>query len=170
MHIILLQTRAKLQSSLRGSCSLCLWQSRCIWLHSFKTETINQTYVDGISITHGIPRRHIFTYAATLWWGSCPCRDGRPGPAFVGNSSYCGDQVLAPEEDWKEKWYTNNILWQAATGCIDFECVNDFRPWFSVETTNGVTSDPVEIRSCQDQHYPDEAIGIAHLEIYVRVD
>ena len=139
------------------------------YIHS-TTETIDQAYVDGISITHGLPRRHLFTYAATLWWGNCPCKGERLGPAFVGNNSYCGEQVLAPEEKWKRKWYANNKLWQVATGCIDFDCVNDFRPWFSVETTNGATSDPVEIRSCHDQDYPDEAIGIAHLEIYVRVD
>ena len=34
----------------------------------------------------------------------------------------------------------------------------------------GSTSDDVEVCSCQDQVYDDEAIGIANLEIYIRVD
>ena len=134
------------------------------------TETINQAYVDGISITHGSLRHHVFTYAATNWLGDCPCKGGKLGPSFVGNNSYCGDQVLASGEHWTQKWYPNTILWHAAIGCTDSECYDDFRPWFSVETANGATTDLIEVRSCQDQGYPDEAIGIAHLEIYVRVD
>ena len=64
------------------------------------------------------------------------------------------------------------VIWHAATGCsyIDIACRDDAHPWFSVETVGGSTSDDVEVRYCQDQAYDDEAIGIANLEIYVRVD
>ena len=141
------------------------------YTHS-SSETIDQAYVDGLSITHGSPRQHLFTYAATLTMGGCPCKGGRNPPSFVGNDFYCGDDVLAPGESWKHKWYPDTVLWHEATDCsdVDVACRNDARPWFRVGTVGGPTSDDVEVRSCQDQAYNDEAIGISRLEIYIRVD
>ena len=139
------------------------------YLH-LSIQTINQAYVDGLSITHGSPRQHLFTYAAALTMGGCPCKGGRNPPSFVGNDYYCGDDVLAPGESWQRKWYPDIVLWHEAINCSDVTCRNDARPWFSVDTVGGPTSDDVEVRSCQDQTYIDEAVGIAHLEIYVRVD
>ena len=134
-------------------------------------ETIDEAYVDGISITYGSPRQHLFTYAATMTLDACPCKGGKPGPVFVNNNTYCGDQALAPGENWERKWYTNTVLWHAASDCSDDDitCRDDYRPWFSVQTASS-TSDAVEIRSCQDQAYNDEALGIASMEIYIRVD
>ena len=133
------------------------------------SQTIDEAYVDGISITYGNPRQHLFTYAAAYTFDDCPCRGGATGPAFVEDNYYCGEQLLAEGENLQSKWYTNTILWHAATDCIDLDCRDDPRPWFSVETAGGPTSDPVEIRSCQDQSFSDEAVGIASLEIYIRV-
>ena len=135
-------------------------------------QTINQAYVDGLSITHGSPRQHLFTYAAALTMDDCPCKGGRNPQSFVGNNFYCGDDVLAPGERWQRKWYPDTVLWHEATDCsnVDVAYRNDARPWFSVGTVGGPTSDDVEVRSCQDQTFIDEAVGIARLEIYVRVD
>ena len=134
-------------------------------------KTIDEAYVDGISITHGSPRQHLFSYATAWRIEGCPCRGGRAPQAFVGDNYYC-DSVELASGKWERKWYPDTIIWHAATDCsdIDIACRDDFRPWFSVETVGGSTSDDVEVRSCQDQAYNDEAIGIANLEIYVRVD
>ena len=141
------------------------------YTHS-SSQTIDDAYVDGISITHGSPRNHLFTYAAALSITSCPCKGGKDPPAFVGNNYYCGEDVMPSGQSWERKWYPDNLFWQAATDCssVDIDCRDDFRPWFSVETVGGPTSDPVEVRSCQDQAYDDEAFGISTLEIYIRVD
>ena len=49
---------------------------------SFNNRGIDSTYIDGISITHGNPRQHIWTYA--FQFGSCP------NPAsFVGTHYSC---------------------------------------------------------------------------------
>ena len=135
------------------------------------SETIDRAYVDGLSITHGSPRQHLFTYAATLTMDGCPCKGGRNPPSFVGNDYYCGDNVLAPGEEWENKWYPDTVLWHEATNCsdVDVACRNDARPWFRVGTVGGPTSDDVEVRFCH-QTIRDEAVGIARLEIYVRVD
>ena len=62
-----------------------------------KTQSIDAAYVDGISITLGSPRKHVWTYAAGLSDAcyndccTCPCatHPGPPPPAFVGNHYYC---------------------------------------------------------------------------------
>ena len=135
-------------------------------------QTIDEAYVDGISITHGSPRQHLFTYASVWHIEGCPCKGGKGPQAFVGHNYYCGDDVEPASGKWEKRWFPDTIIWHAATGCsdVDIACRDDARLWFSVETVGGSTSDDIEIRSCQDQAYDDEAIGIANLEIYVRVD
>ncbi len=34
--------------------------------HAFNGGLINSTYVDGVSLTHGSPREHIWTFASAL--------------------------------------------------------------------------------------------------------
>ena len=62
---------------------------------------INSPYVDGVSLTHGNPRRHLWTFAAALDevgtnpHSSCHCTNtntasrARQPPAFVGNDYFC---------------------------------------------------------------------------------
>ena len=59
---------------------------------------INSYYVDGMSITYGSPRKHIWTYAVGLsddhnYNGvyNCPCAKypGTAPPSFVGDHYYC---------------------------------------------------------------------------------
>ncbi len=59
---------------------------------------IDVPYVDGLSITTGLPRQHIATYASGYSDGTgcggplglcnCPCVGGNPVPSFVGPGSY----------------------------------------------------------------------------------
>ena len=60
--------------------------------------TINSTYVDGVSLTHGGARQHIWTFAAALDRGQinnmdskCPCVEAidRIPPPFVGEDYFC---------------------------------------------------------------------------------
>ena len=63
--------------------------------------TIDNPYVDGISITHGSPRKHIWTYANGITENNnhlenCPCTgSGAPPPAFVGSDYYCESGLSA---------------------------------------------------------------------------
>ena len=57
---------------------------------------INTPYIDGLSITHGTPRQHIWTYAIGHTDGhsgsfNCPCAaiPGSAPPSFVGSDYYC---------------------------------------------------------------------------------
>ena len=59
---------------------------------------LNSYYVDGVSITHGSPRQHVWTFAAGITGSSlndpsyiCPCISGSTEsvPSFVGSHYYC---------------------------------------------------------------------------------
>ena len=79
---------------------------------------INSYYVDGISLTHGFPHQHIWTYTAGLNEASlfldgrfnCPCSQGSLQnftiPSFIGNES--GNPING---GWQIKFYTADILW-----------------------------------------------------------
>ena len=61
--------------------------------------TIEGSYVDGVSLTHGSPgaRQHIWSFAAGLLQtvhssyptASCPCVSGTVAPSYVGNDYFC---------------------------------------------------------------------------------
>ena len=70
-----------------------------VYNHGGQT-TIDSNYVDGISLTHGSPRKHIWTFAAALHeYNShqdnvCPCTNTRNSqhvtiPPFVGHDYFC---------------------------------------------------------------------------------
>ena len=67
------------------------------------SQTIDEAYVDGISIPHSKTCQHIFAYVSAISQGSCPCKGGKPGPAFVDGNTCCEDQVLAKREEWKKQ-------------------------------------------------------------------
>ena len=87
-------------------------------------QPIDSYYVDGLSITHGSPRQHIWTYAAGLTdngsypsW-NCPCAGipGRAPPSFVGSSYYC-ESGAASSFDFAT-YHLSDPLWDGA-GCSD---------------------------------------------------
>ena len=61
--------------------------------------SINTNYVDGISVTQGAPRQHVWTFAAGIedqqrgFTGTCPCVTGSTVgsriPSFVGQNYFC---------------------------------------------------------------------------------
>jgi hypothetical protein len=65
-----------------------------------RNHTIDGPYVDGVSLTHGNPKQHIWTFAAAYYESSglygCPCLNGpfqthpsNQPPDFIGNDYFC---------------------------------------------------------------------------------
>ena len=86
---------------------------------AFSGGSINQPYVEGVSITHGNPRSHIWTLAAGRSENdgtgySCPCDGGPSAPSFVGDSYYCESGYNGT--DRPSGLYTSDPLWDGA-GC-----------------------------------------------------
>ena len=81
-------------------------------------------HVDGISITLGSPRKHVWTYAVGLSddnnyrGNNCPCATN-PGPiarppAFVGNDYYCESGDVGTYNH--VSYYLSDPLWDGK-GC-----------------------------------------------------
>ena len=122
---------------------------------------INQPYVDGISITHGFPRNHIWTYASSDRLAYCPCVIGNPQlqPMFVGNDYYC------------EIGSDSDPMWDGE-GCSgrEFPCcqsVRDNSGWF-IKELSAPTTDDIEVRLCTDEILSNENFGLEHFELYVQ--
>ena len=136
---------------------------------------INDPYADGVSITMGSPRKHVWTYVSGLTSASnypnnnCPCATtpGPSPPSFVGKNYYCSS---ATQNFPAQKVYTENPLWQEFT-CTDYRdncCANVGMPWFYREFPTTQENVKFEIRICFNQPYSDEAILIDKLALYVQ--
>ena len=83
---------------------------------------IDGIYIDGISITLGSPRKHVWTYAVGLSddydykHGNCPCATipGPSPPTFVGNNYYCESGDVGAQE--AIPYYLSDPLWDGS-GC-----------------------------------------------------
>ena len=133
---------------------------------------INSAYLDGVSITRGSPREHVWSYIAGLrsdMASSCPCSHGSDVnvPSFVGDNYYCESG-------------TNNAisfsslyidqLWDGSN-CLALEapcCTSPNLPWFHRDYGNATSTDYLELRVCCDQWMRNEAVPIELYEIYIK--
>ena len=137
--------------------------------------TIDDNYVDGISLTHGrSPRQHIWTFAAAVDEDRplpliCPCINtinatAPDPPRFVGNHYFCD---TGSAEHHQFIFYGGDPLWDGA-GCgpLNACCTFNNPPWFYRQLPP--TSDDIEMRVCRDQPRIDEDIPIQIIELYVQ--
>ena len=136
---------------------------------------INTHYVDGVSITKGSPRVHIWTFMAALQENSfytngryvCPCAPNSPVnvPSFIGNDYFC--ESGCPGSWHHGVLYSDDLLWDGKDcGNIEQSCCGD-SPWFHKSFT-GTSTDYLELRVCGDQSTADEDSPISFVDIYVR--
>jgi hypothetical protein len=131
--------------------------------------SINTYYVDGISLTLGNPRRHLWTFAAALdevgthsSQYNCPCtkttdaRRAPQPPAFVGNDYFCSINRF------QTIFYADDPLWDGA-GCgpLNKCCSFNNPPWFYKEFLQPTTDD-LEMRVCHDQGGEDIAVEMMY--------
>ena len=133
----------------------------------FESTDINSAYVDGVSLTHGIPRQHIWTFAAAGRGGRiCLCRSS-PRPDAVGQDFFC-DTGNPAFSSTAAIFYADNPLWDG-DGCAPGNvcCSNDNPPYFN-KTLSGPTTDNIEMRVCRDEGASNEDIAIESVEIYAQ--
>ena len=133
-------------------------------------DSIDSSYVDGVSITRGDPRQHIWTYAAT--WNDvnlCPCEDNfiyQPAPSYVKNDYYC--ESGNPTTTLTTLLYPDDPLWDGCQCGENSKCCNSpDMPWF-FKTFDTASDDAIEVRICQDQDGNDERTVLNVLELYVQ--
>ena len=141
--------------------------------------TIDDTYVDGISLTHGRnPRKHIWTFAAAVQEAVsssgnryiCPCTNTNntvsiPIPPYVGSDYFCD---TASENDFQFRFYPNDPLWDGqGCGRLNTCCSFNNPPWFMKELPSP-TRESIEMRLCANQARTDEDIPFESTELYVQ--
>ena len=139
---------------------------------------INTYYLDGISITHGSPRKHIWSFLAGLQesegYGNkfnCPCSNGSTQTivqSFIGSDYFC-ESGNAQGGFQAGKLFTQDPLWDGK-GCNGLEvncCSAPGLPWFN-KILNTSTTDYIELRVCADQSTSDEDAPVVQYEIYVK--
>ena len=146
--------------------------------YSNRALTIDQAYVDGISITHGrSPRKHIWTLAAALHeitsyspQSLCPCTNIHnqvtiPIPPYVGNDYFCD---TAGSQDYEFRFYPEDPLWDGqGCGRLNTCCSFNNPPWF-MKQLPASTHDNIEMRLCANERRRNEDIVFETLELYVQ--
>ena len=140
--------------------------------------TIDDRYVDGISLTHGRnPRKHIWTLAAALHevltsyrQSICPCTNihnpvSIPIPPYVGSDYFCD---TGSENHFQYIFYPNDPLWDGqGCGRLNTCCSFNNPPWFMKELPSP-TRDDIEMRLCSDEPRSGEDIPVEVIELYVQ--
>ena len=136
--------------------------------------SIDGNYVDGISITLGSPRKHVWTYAVGLSDDhdykdyNCPCatNPGPSPPTFVGNDFYCESGDVGTYDG--VSYYLFDPLWDGngcgrRNGC----CAQIGMPWF-YRKLQVTTAEDFEIRNCKGgQSNGDEDLAVEKIELFV---
>ena len=145
-------------------------------IHPYGGYDINGAYVDGVSLTHGNPRKHIWTFMAAVQenyffqngYEECPCAPNSPVtvPSFIGNDYFCESGCPG---NWQHNVFYTDPLWDGEQcGLIENACCQaPGIPWFN-KTINTATTDYIEMRVCGDQSTTDEDSPVSYYEIYVK--
>ena len=135
-------------------------------------QTLDGYYVDGLSIIHGNPRQHIWTFANGLYDSrayqyNCPCAPGStyPSPPFVETNYYCESGTVNTSD--QNEYYFNDPLWDGSD-CINNDCCdNPTQPEFFQEL-NGTITDDIEARICREWAFSIGSVLINQLEIFIQ--
>ena len=139
---------------------------------------LNGDYVDGVSITRGSPRKHVWTLIAGYTdqtnsnniYFNCPCSTDSMQriQSFVGSHYTC--ESGNPTTSILAHLYTSDPLWDGQ-GCSSYEaaCCNvPGIPWFHRDYGNTTTTDYIELRVCGDEGTDNEDTPVSYYEIYVK--
>ena len=140
--------------------------------HDGLVTTIEGAYVAGVSLTHGCPRQHIWTFAAGYSEAVptrddvCPC-DASISitiPPFVDGDYFCesglnfGSPLLS--------LYPSDPLWDGEGCSSSSSCCSFNNPPYFTKQLPSPTSDPIEARLCRLDGGDDSPVEF--MELYVK--
>jgi len=139
------------------------------------SQSLDGVYVDGISITSGNPRKHVWIYAVGVsddfykeYPYNCPCAKypGSDPSTYVGSHYYCESGNTGTFDH--SKIYTDDVLWDGAGCGLENSCCYDVgMPRFFRQFPTTITGD-IEVRICCDQEFVDEGVAVEQLQLYVQ--
>ena len=139
--------------------------------HDGYVTTIEGAYVAGVSLTHGSPRQHIWTFAAgysediRTRRDICPC-DASINitiPPFVGEDYFCESGV---NSGYAIGFYPDDPLWDGEGCSSNSSCCSFNSPPYFTKQLPSPTSDPIEARICM--MVEDEDSAVEFIELYVK--
>ena len=142
----------------------------------FPAKSINGPYVDGISITYGNPRKHIWTYgightdtSSVVPSVNCPCSQfpGNLPPFFVHDNYYCESGRLLTPDNAVSGVFIDDPVWDGK-GCTNDNgcCSEPSLPWF-YRLFPLTTNENIETRICRDEPSSQEDVLVRELQLYV---
>ena len=142
------------------------------------SRSIDNSYVEGVSVTRGSPRRHIWTFAAGVdEQGSytselCPCETGSTSrsrvPSFVGQNYFCETGLTRWPGTYGVLYSNGDPLWDGqGCGPTSSCCTFNSPPWFNVRLSSR-TTDYIEVRICSGAGYQHDDTPIQLMELYVK--
>ena len=143
------------------------------------SQSINTWYVEGVSVTYGSPRQHIWTFAAGIseetnrvTHATCPCvtgsRDGSHIPSFVGQNYFCESGITRWNSRTGIFWPDADPLWDGqGCGPTSSCCTLHSPPWFNVQLPSATTND-IEVRICDNEGSQNDNTPIQLMELYVK--
>jgi len=143
------------------------------------SQSIDSTYLDGVSVTYGSPRQHIWSFAGGLEEENfydpvtlCPCvtdsTNGNLIPSFVSQNYFCESGIARWDTRTFAFWPNGDPLWDGrGCGPTSSCCTFNSPPWFNVQLSSPTTDD-IEVRICGDDRIGDEDTPIQLIELYIK--
>ncbi len=131
---------------------------------------IEGDYINGISLTYGHPRQHIWSFLSAAF-PNCPCSTDPTvtTPSFIGENYFCESGTMMTDNF--AQTFVNDPIWDGQNcestqdpGCCTRGDLGNGE-WFYREFTAPFSPD-VELRICTDEIIEDEDIGLQLVEIY----
>ena len=143
--------------------------------------TIDKPYFSGVSVMHGSPRQHIWTFVAGdrenyTYPTTCPC-DSTSSiriPTFVGEDYFCEAAYIYPgyyDPESEHIFHSNDTLWDGKDCHSSSTCCSRRNPPYFTKTLNTPTTDDLELRMCtRYNHYSryGEDVAVELIELYVK--
>ena len=141
--------------------------------HRGDVTTIDGAYVAGLSLTHGSPRQHIWTFAA----GSGETLDGRDDacpcdasinisiPGFVGTDYFC-ESGQNNSTSPIHTFFPDDPLWDGQGCGPSSTCCSFNTPPYFTKRLPTPTTDDIEARICQLDSNDDSPVEL--IELYVQ--
>ena len=136
--------------------------------------TIDQVYVDGVSLTHG-NLNHIWTFAAAGFESTttptstfnCPCYGGPAAPAEVGMDFFC-EAGVGDVDPLPTGVLLDDLLWDGEMCTTDSCCAQNGPPYFTTHLDNP-TDDAIDARLIFQNEATQDNILITKIHLFVRL-
>ena len=140
--------------------------------HDGRATTVEEAYVSGVSLIHGSPRQHIWTFAGGYSEAKLDRDDVCPFdasititiPPFVGGDYFCEPGVNSGSSSG---FHPDDPLWDGEGCSSSSNCCSFNNPPYFTKQLPSPTSDPIEARLCRWEGHQDDT-PVEFVELYVK--